>query len=270
MSGQFLINADLRFEDVSRKVHLDRNPVAGYAAFCLNYNLSYNVVDNTPYEVPDLTSNGYKFLRTFWNPFRSDADGGCCLVTLVLRLILFVSPLAWLLAAWGSLVYFMACLEGRFREQDRSLATYVLAANIALSLVALIILPIILRYMFLFYGLVASNFDRVPRSRVLSNMVYVSELEGRRNQHLEVSGYVAAALRRNEIRYDQINDTVVLRELEIQRGAVMKPVRLMVYTDSFVKLLDDYDTGFFKRVLFLLLAPVLIVGSSWTLAQIYS
>ena len=132
------------------------------------------------------------------------------------------------------------------------------------------ILPIILRYMFRFYGLADSNFDRVPRSRVFSNMVYVRELEGRKNEHLEVSGYVAAALRRKEIRYDQINNTVVLLELEIQRGAVIKPVRLMVYKDSFVKLLDDYDTGFFKRVLFLLLAPVLIVGSSWTLAQIYS
>jgi hypothetical protein len=52
-----------------------------------------------------------------------------------------------------------------------------------------------------FIRLVERNFDLVPRNRVFSNMIYVRNLN-KTNKYLEISGHLAAALRRNELSYD--------------------------------------------------------------------
>jgi hypothetical protein len=64
-------------------------------------------------------------------------------------------------------------------------------------------------YLKWFFGLVSKNFAKIPRNRVLSNMVWVP---GDRivNKHLEISGHIAAALKRGQLSYDQINDSAAL------------------------------------------------------------
>jgi len=52
-----------------------------------------------------------------------------------------------------------------------------------------------------FFSLVKKNFDRVPRNRAISNMVYVPNLSNI-NMFIEITGEIAAALRRKEIGYD--------------------------------------------------------------------
>ena len=61
-----------------------------------------------------------------------------------------------------------------------------------------------------FTNLVERNFNVVPRNRVFSNMIYVRNLNFT-NQFLEISGHLAAALRRSELSYDQINDQAILK-----------------------------------------------------------
>ena len=61
-----------------------------------------------------------------------------------------------------------------------------------------------------FTNLVERNFNLVPRNRVFSNMIYVRNLH-LDNQFLEISGHIAAALRRSELSYDQINDQAFLK-----------------------------------------------------------
>ena len=70
---------------------------------------------------------------------------------------------------------------------------------------------------------------------------------------------MAAALRRNEISYDQITDKARLQRLEVRVGVELETVKLMVYTWSFVKYLDNYKKGFVKRVN-LLIATSAILG----------
>ena len=60
-------------------------------------------------------------------------------------------------------------------------------------------------YMVKFTRLVERNFNLVPRNRVFSNMIYV-RTSSITNKYLEISGHLAAALRKNELSYDQIND----------------------------------------------------------------
>jgi hypothetical protein len=72
-------------------------------------------------------------------------------------------------------------------------------------------------YMACFLRLVGRNFALVPRSRVLTNMVYVRHLDWQ-NRYLDISGHLAGALRRRELTYDQINDQAVLRSLAVNVG----------------------------------------------------
>jgi len=60
-------------------------------------------------------------------------------------------------------------------------------------------------YMLKVTRLVERNFNLVPRNRVFSNMIYV-RTSSITNKYLEISGHLAAALRKNELSYDQIND----------------------------------------------------------------
>ena len=64
-------------------------------------------------------------------------------------------------------------------------------------------------YMQKFTNLVERNFNLVPRNRVFSNMIYVRNLD--KDRFLEISGHLAAALRRSELSYDQINDQAILK-----------------------------------------------------------
>jgi len=65
-------------------------------------------------------------------------------------------------------------------------------------------------YMQKFTNLVERNFNLVPRNRVFSNMIYVRNLD-KTNKFLEISGHLAAALRRSKLSYDQINDQAILK-----------------------------------------------------------
>jgi len=56
----------IQIKDTTHYVTVDENPVARYAIFCRNYNNSCNIVDGKAYEVPDLTSCGYKCFRSLW------------------------------------------------------------------------------------------------------------------------------------------------------------------------------------------------------------
>jgi hypothetical protein len=82
---------------------------------------------------------------------------------------------------------------------------------------------------------------------------------------LEIKGHVAAALRRNEISYDQITDKARLQRLEVRVGVELETVKLMVYTWSFVENLDDYKKGFVKRVNLLIVTSALLGVFLWML-----
>ena len=70
-------------------------------------------------------------------------------------------------------------------------------------------------------------------------MIYVRNLDYP-NRYLEISGHLAAALRRNELSYDQINDQAVLKQLSINASVKIDPIKVMVYKNAFVEYLDGY------------------------------
>jgi hypothetical protein len=69
-------------------------------------------------------------------------------------------------------------------------------------------------YLKFFFALVRRNFAKMPRNRVLSNMVWVPG-DHIVNNHLEISGHIAAALKRGQLSYDQINDRAALSSLTV-------------------------------------------------------
>ena len=79
------------------------------------------------------------------------------------------------------------------------------------------------------------------------------------NEHLEISGHVAAALKRGKLSYDQINDRAVLSSLSIQVDVDLEPVKIMIYTNYFVEYLDNYRDGFVRKVNFLVLTIILSI-----------
>ena len=79
------------------------------------------------------------------------------------------------------------------------------------------------------------------------------------NKHLEISGHIAAALKRGQLSYDQINDRAVLSSLSIQVDVDLEPVKIMIYTNDFVEYLDNYRDGFVKKVNFLVLTIILLI-----------
>ena len=126
-------------------------------------------------------------------------------------------------------------------------------------LILLSILAYVVWYLRSFLSLVSRNFKRIPRSRVLSNMFWIP---GNHfvNDHLEISGNIAAALKRGQLSYDQINDQVVLSSLNLKVGVALEPVQIMIYTNSFVGYLDDYHKGFVKKVIYLVLTAILLIA----------
>ena len=76
---------------------------------------------------------------------------------------------------------------------------------------------------------------------------------------------MAAALRRNEISYDQITDKATLERLEVRVGVELETVNLMVYKWDFVKNLDNYKKGFVKRVKLLIATSAILGVVLWML-----
>ena len=70
-------------------------------------------------------------------------------------------------------------------------------------------------------------------------MIYVRNLDIN-NRYLEISGHLAAALRRNELSYDQINDQAVLKQLSVNASVKIDPIEVMIYKNTFVEYLDGY------------------------------
>ena len=88
-------------------------------------------------------------------------------------------------------------------------------------------------------------------------MIHVDQIEGNfLNEYYELSGRIIAALKRKEISFDQINNQAVLNSLSINLDANLEPVEFMVYTDVFVKNIDDYRKGYGERI-FLLFVNVI-------------
>ena len=81
---------------------------------------------------------------------------------------------------------------------------------------------------------------------------------------------MAAALRRNEISYDQITDKARLQRLQVRVGVELETVKLMVYTWSFVKYLDNYKKGFVKRVNLLIATSAILGVVLWMLIVAHS
>jgi hypothetical protein len=79
------------------------------------------------------------------------------------------------------------------------------------------------------------------------------------NEHLEISGHVAAALKRGKLSYDQINDRAVLSSLSIQVDVNLEPVQIMIYTNLFVGWIDNYREGFVKKVNYLVLTIIIFI-----------
>ena len=98
-------------------------------------------------------------------------------------------------------------------------------------------------YMRSFIGLVERNLERVPRNRAFSNMIYVPNFRGV-NEYFTISAQVAAALRRREISFDQINDNTVLNSLDLEIGVELGQVKVMVISSHFLSYFDDYKKGY--------------------------
>ena len=85
--------------------------------------------------------------------------------------------------------------------------------------------------------------------------------------YIEITGEVAAALRRNEIGYDQINDQVVLRRFALNVKAPLPPVQVMVYDASFLEYVDNYKQGFVQCINFLILYGLFLGFSTFMMIK---
>ena len=164
------------------------------------------------YEVPDLTSRGYKLYRSLWKwwtvGWRHLFDGGincespCCLCETFFYILCFLYPIALIGFSLASVIMFLTA--------EYSLVFRVLVPTVIGYLVPVLCFGYTVCYMLKFTNLVERNFNVVPRNRVFSNMIYVRNLD-KTNRFLEISGNLAAALRRSELSYDQINDQAILK-----------------------------------------------------------
>ena len=85
-------------------------------------------------------------------------------------------------------------------------------------------------------------------------MIHVDQIEGNfLNEYYELSGRIIAALKRKEISFDQINNQAILNSLSINLDINLETVKVMVYTDSFAKKIDDYRIGYAERIVLLIL-----------------
>jgi hypothetical protein len=176
-------------------------------------------VEGKGYEVPDLTSRGYKLYRSLWKWWTSgyrhllcgpryelcygiNSESPCCLCETFFYILCVLYPIALIGLTLASVIM--------FTTREYSLVFRVLVPTVIGYLVPVLCFGYTVCYMLKFTNLVERNFNLVPRNRVFSNMIYVRNLD-MPNRFLEISGHLAAALRRSELSYDQINDQAILK-----------------------------------------------------------
>jgi hypothetical protein len=206
---------------------VDPNPVAEYAFFCEQYNHPCNVVDGIAYQAPSLNSCSYRLYRfvrqhsfagmtesSWCSSFGSlNCESYCCLFQALYAIVNLIFPLALgLLALFSGLFFGVAGIT-----EDYALAKGCLIPTISFYLVAVLLFGYLVCYQLAFFRLVERNFALVPRRKVLSNMVYFRS-SSFQNKYLEISGHLAAALRRGELACDQINNQAVIRSLSVNVG----------------------------------------------------
>ena len=153
------------------EVEVEKNPVGRYAFFCDIYNISFNVVDGKEYELPDQNSWRYKLFRFSWNPFPKLCDFDCDSFTVFFKILFFLYLPAWPLLLFLSALFFgLSGGNGEYRS--------LLFVSTFLSLPPFLLALYNVVYLSSFFRLVGRNFQRVPRDRVLSNMVFVRNLPG--------------------------------------------------------------------------------------------
>ena len=89
-------------------------------------------------------------------------------------------------------------------------------------------------------------------------MIYFRDLFNR-NEYIQISGHLAASLRRNELSYDQINNEATLRSLNIEVGVKLETVQVMLYKDNFVEFLDGYNKYNKKELISLISSVVCVI-----------
>ncbi len=190
MSAQVTESSDmltLKIEDVSVFVERDKNPVTNYAFFCENYNQSKNIVDNIAYEVPNLETRGYRLYRYVYEWFsapcggdvhcdskfcsRLSCDSYCGPCDYFGRILVTFAPAFAMLAAPPSILLFIVDQASSYRQTNMALVP--LSITVFFLMVPLCLLSYTVCYLKLFFGLVRRNFAKMPRNRVLSNMVLV-------------------------------------------------------------------------------------------------
>ena len=169
-----------------------------------------------------------------------------------------ISPITAMISCLFSIIFFFISSGNRYDDTSLNLARVFLSITVVCLVIPLFLLTYAVCYLKSSFSLVRRNFAKVPRSKVLSNMVWVPR-NHICNKHLEISGHIAAALKRGQLSYDQINDRAVLSSLSIQVGVNLEPVQIMIYTNDFVGYLDNYRDGFVKKVNFLVLTIILLI-----------
>ena len=135
----------------------------------------------------------------------------CNSTSIYLKIIMMLLAIAWIMVEFIAFLNFMTAPNTcSYYSRESHLEklkelTELLAAQLILSVIPFLLQFYVVCYMQSFFSLVKKNFDRVPRNRAISNMVYVPNLSNI-NMFIEITGEIAAALRRKEIGYDQIND----------------------------------------------------------------
>jgi len=135
-----------------------------------------------------------------------NSDSPCCLFeTLFYILSVIYLPAIFLLTLFSIIFYSIAQRNSYSYREDNFTAFCFLLPTVIGYLIAVVCFGYTVIYMLKFTRLVERNFNLVPRNRVFSNMIYV-RTSSITNKYLEISGHLAAALRKNELSYDQIND----------------------------------------------------------------
>lgn len=218
----------LQVKDTSVTVTTDENPVANYAFFCRQYNLSKNIVDNTAYEVPNVQTRGYRMYRYVYEWFsapcggdvhcdsmfcsRLSCDSYCGPCDYFGRILVTFAPAIALITGILSILLFFLDQASSYSQTNFALVPLII--TVSCLMIPLGLISYMVCYLKLFFRLVSKNFAQIPRNRVLSNMVWVPGYNIV-NKHLEISGHIAAALKRGQLSYDQINDQAALSSLTV-------------------------------------------------------
>ena len=144
-----------------KPVHVKDNPIARYGHFCRQYNHPCNIVDNQKYKLPKTSGCRYRLLRLTYSCRKEKNPGyGCCLVP-------------WFCLNFGQFILMHGLPETRENLKNALLGSSIILGVNLLPAILLVNTFLLMRS---FWGLVQENFERVPRSRVLENMLYVEKI----------------------------------------------------------------------------------------------